>query len=154
MKPKDVAHVSDAYINRLDLSKYMTSENVHKIRIAYSNIEISYSFNKIKELALPQKSGNAKRPLWFYLVKNGFVEYPPKNHCQVLQANPKDKDTRLKGIYVRRCKCGKRPFADRCVGYSWWIYCADCGIQGAKSDDLEGAIENWNENDISYSTSE
>ena len=58
------------------------------------------------------------------------------------------KDPVLKGLYVKRCKCGARPSHDRiAIGNPpQWIGCA-CGRTGKSSTDLQKAIDNWN-NDI------
>ena len=55
------------------------------------------------------------------------------------------KDPVLAGIYVKRCKCGARPYHDRTAigtGLHWIGY--ECG-KTAKCDwDLQVAIDNWN----------
>ena len=58
------------------------------------------------------------------------------------------KDENLKGIYVRRCKCGERPYLDRIYGYSsnYWIAC-NCGYRGEVGT-KEEAIDNWNKGKI------
>ena len=58
------------------------------------------------------------------------------------------KDERLKGIYVRRCKCGERPQSDREISvWSWWINC-ECGCQARSGDSLQEAVDNWNKGDF------
>lgn len=58
------------------------------------------------------------------------------------------KDPELKGIYVKRCKCGARPYYDRCFisTIPQWIAC-NCGRTGKSVSNKETAIFNWN-NDI------
>jgi len=58
------------------------------------------------------------------------------------------KDPVLKGIYVKRCKCGARPNHDRVASAqpSHWIACS-CGRTGKSSLNFQEAIDNWN-NDI------
>jgi hypothetical protein len=55
------------------------------------------------------------------------------------------KDPELKGIYVKRCKCGARPYIDRIaiVPTPWWIQC-NCGRTGESDTDKQVAIDNWN----------
>lgn len=61
------------------------------------------------------------------------------------------KDPELKGIYVKRCKCGARPYYDRVMTYpiSHWIAC-NCGRTGISDIDKDVAIDNWNKNKLSY----
>ena len=61
--------------------------------------------------------------------------------------NAKDPD--LKGIYVRRCKCGGRPYLDRIaiVPTPWWIGC-NCGQTGESGLSISEAVENWNDGKI------
>ena len=60
-----------------------------------------------------------------------------------MEKYPKDKE--LKGIYVKRCKCGARPYLDRIVIYPtpFWIAC-NCGRIGESDTDKQEAINNWN----------
>jgi len=61
------------------------------------------------------------------------------------------KDPELEGIYVKRCKCGARPYHDRIaiVPTPHWIQC-ECG-RCSKSDlDKQVAIDNWNNDIIEY----
>jgi hypothetical protein len=55
------------------------------------------------------------------------------------------KDPELKGIYVKRCKCGARPYYDRISIYPTphWIKC-NCGRSGESASDKQKAIDNWN----------
>lgn len=57
------------------------------------------------------------------------------------------KDPELKGLYVKRCKCGARPFYDRIAVYPTpkWIKC-QCGRTGKSDISKEIAINNWNNN--------
>lgn len=59
------------------------------------------------------------------------------------------KDPELKGIYVKRCKCGTRPYIDRIaiVPTPWWIKC-ECGRTGKSDIDKQKAIDNWNNNKL------
>lgn len=62
---------------------------------------------------------------------------------------PKDPD--LKGIYVKRCKCGARPYLDR-IAISpsrYWIAC-NCGKRSISDQDFDKAINNWNKNKLYY----
>ena len=61
------------------------------------------------------------------------------------------KDPDLKGIYVKRCKCGNRPHLDRDVSppTTWWIKC-NCGRWGEIDVDKQVAIANWNNNKLIY----
>lgn len=65
--------------------------------------------------------------------------------------NSYPKDEQLTGIYVKRCKCGARPYLDRCPAFitTWWIAC-NCGRIGKSDIDQDIAIENWNNNKLSY----
>lgn len=55
------------------------------------------------------------------------------------------KDPLLKGIYVRRCKCGDRPHLDRLWGLgAWWLTCYKCKNTCITGDSIESAAENWN----------
>ena len=58
------------------------------------------------------------------------------------------KDPDLTGIYVKRCKCGARPYLDRIMisPIQWWIAC-NCGRTGNSDSNKQTAIDNWN-NDI------
>jgi len=62
---------------------------------------------------------------------------------------PKDPD--LKGIYVKRCKCGARPYYDRIaiVPMPQWIQC-NCGRIGKSDFDKQVAINNWNSDKLVY----
>lgn len=57
------------------------------------------------------------------------------------------KDPQLEGIYVKRCKCGARPFYDRIAIFPTpqWIKC-QCGRTGKSDISKENAINNWNNN--------
>lgn len=59
------------------------------------------------------------------------------------------KDPELKGVYVKRCKCGARPYIDRVAiaPTPWWIQC-DCGRKGESSLNKNKAIDNWNNNNL------
>lgn len=59
------------------------------------------------------------------------------------------KDLELKGIYVKRCKCGARPYFDRICAYPFnkWIKC-NCGRWGKPDTDKQKAIDNWNNNTL------
>lgn len=63
------------------------------------------------------------------------------------------KDPVLKGIYVRRCKCGNRPYYDRIQEeipeYGCWIAC-NCKMQGEVGVSKEEAIKNWNDGKIKH----
>lgn len=62
------------------------------------------------------------------------------------------KDPELKGLYVRRCKCGKRPQYDRidpCSDMGSWIVCV-CGREGESGSDKDAAIKNWNDGKFIY----
>lgn len=63
---------------------------------------------------------------------------------ELISRNAKDPD--LKGIYVRRCKCGGRPYLDRIaiVPTPWWLKC-NCGYSGESGDSPEEAAKFWNE---------
>jgi hypothetical protein len=62
------------------------------------------------------------------------------------------KDPELKGIYVKRCKCGARPHHDRIAVYPTpqWIAC-NCGKVGKSGLTKEEAVENWNKGEYEYS---
>jgi len=54
------------------------------------------------------------------------------------------KDPVFSGIYVKRCKCGARPYYDRIYpNFSHWVACR-CGVKGKSDKNLLKAIENWN----------
>lgn len=59
------------------------------------------------------------------------------------------KDPNLKGIYVKRCKCGARPFYDRImIGMiPKWIKC-NCGRTGKSDIDFDTAVDNWNKDNL------
>jgi hypothetical protein len=59
------------------------------------------------------------------------------------------KDPKLKGIYVKRCKCGARPHMDNIsIGSSpTWIAC-NCGRGGESDTNIDIAIENWNKDKL------
>ena len=61
------------------------------------------------------------------------------------------KDEKLTGIYVKRCKCGARPYSDEVAIGSrpTWIAC-NCGRQTKSFPTLEKAIEAWNSDDLDY----
>ena len=60
------------------------------------------------------------------------------------------KDPELKGIYVKRCKCGARPYYDRIAIYPTpqWIKCDECGRTCNSALTKEGAIDNWNNDKV------
>ena len=64
-----------------------------------------------------------------------------------MKAYPKDKE--LEGLYVKRCKCGARPYYDRIAipNGGKWISC-NCGKIGESGDSKNEAIDNWNNNKI------
>lgn len=59
----------------------------------------------------------------------------------------------LKGKYVKRCKCGLRPYYDRidpCIpSYGCCIKCT-CGNTGKAGASKQEAIDNWNNNNLAY----
>lgn len=61
------------------------------------------------------------------------------------------KDPELKGIYVKRCKCGSRPYYDRIAtpNGGHWIAC-NCGKIGESAETKKLAITNWNNNLIAH----
>lgn len=62
------------------------------------------------------------------------------------------KDPELKGKYVRRCKCGNRPYHDRCMAapITYWIAC-NCGRETmGVSTSLDTVIEWWNKGLIKH----
>ena len=61
------------------------------------------------------------------------------------------KDPNLKGLYVKRCKCGARPYFDRISAppFPKWIAC-NCGKTGRSDVDKQKAIDNWNNNILEY----
>lgn len=63
------------------------------------------------------------------------------------------KDPELRGIYVKRCKCGARPYFDRIdpwlLSRGCWIQCP-CGRTGESGSTKQEAIDNWNNNFMSY----
>jgi len=61
------------------------------------------------------------------------------------------KDPELKGMYVKRCKCGARPYHDRIAIYPppQWIGC-NCGRTAEASLDKQEAIDNWNNDILSH----
>jgi hypothetical protein len=61
------------------------------------------------------------------------------------------KDPDLKGIYVKRCKCGARPSLDRDVSppTTWWIGC-NCGRNSEPDVSKQKTIDNWNDNKLIY----
>ena len=60
------------------------------------------------------------------------------------------KDEQLTGIYVKRCKCGARPYMDRVMsgGTPKWIKCGNCGRTSDSDCDKQTAIDNWNQDKI------
>lgn len=62
-----------------------------------------------------------------------------------------EKDPELKGIYVKRCKCGARPYYDRIAIYPppQWIRC-NCGRTGESDLNKKIAIDNWNNDKLSH----
>ena len=64
---------------------------------------------------------------------------------------PPYRDPELRGVYVRRCKCGKRLQFDRIDPYAHWMGCwitCICGRTAKSGDSKESASENWNNNYI------
>lgn len=63
------------------------------------------------------------------------------------------RDPELRGVYVKRCKCGKRPQYDRvdpCMpSYGCWITCI-CGKEGLSGSSKTEAIDNWNDGKLIY----
>jgi hypothetical protein len=61
------------------------------------------------------------------------------------------KDPELEGIYVKRCKCGARPYFDRIAIYptSYWIAC-NCGRIGTSAFTKEECIDNWNHDKLVF----
>lgn len=61
------------------------------------------------------------------------------------------KDPNLTGIYVKRCKCGARPYYDRISinPMPQWIKC-NCGRTGKSDLDKQTAIDNWNNNKLEW----
>ena len=59
-----------------------------------------------------------------------------------------NKDIQLKGIYVRRCKCGNRTYLDRIaiIPTIYWLQCFQCCRTGKSGFSKEEAIKNWNDN--------
>jgi hypothetical protein len=58
------------------------------------------------------------------------------------------KDPELKGIYVKRCKCGARPYYDRiCTSPIIHFIGCTCGRMAVGDNRKQIAIDNWN-NDI------
>lgn len=62
------------------------------------------------------------------------------------------KDPELKGIYVKRCKCGARPYYDRIAVFPkpQWIKCNYCKRTGESDFTKQGAIDNWNNDKLIY----
>ena len=62
------------------------------------------------------------------------------------------KDKQLEGIYVKRCKCGARPYMDRIMagGIPKWLKCDSCGRTSVSDCDKQVAIDNWNNDKIEY----
>lgn len=57
------------------------------------------------------------------------------------------KDPELEGIYVKRCKCGARPYYDRIDPYASWMGCwieCRCGKVGESGSSKQEAVDNWN----------
>ena len=61
------------------------------------------------------------------------------------------KDEELKCIYVKRCKCGARPYFDRISipNGGQWIAC-NCGRITDSGHTKQEAIDNWNNDKITY----
>ena len=63
------------------------------------------------------------------------------------------KDPELEGIYVKRCKCGARPYYDRIdpliPSYGCWIAC-NCGRIGKSGSSKQEAIDNWNAGEMDF----
>ncbi len=59
------------------------------------------------------------------------------------------KDPELKSIYVKRCKCGLRPYYDRVSGAGHWIAC-NCKKSGKVAFSKKEAIENWNAGKLDF----
>lgn len=61
------------------------------------------------------------------------------------------KEPELKGISVKRCVCGERPYHDK-IGKSptpQWIQCI-CGRTGKSDLNKQVAIDNWNNDILDY----
>lgn len=60
------------------------------------------------------------------------------------------KDPQLEGFYVKRCKCGARPYMDRiCIGGEpKWLKCDFCHKETDSDSDKQVAIDNWNNEKI------
>lgn len=59
------------------------------------------------------------------------------------------KDEELQGIYVKRCKCGARPYFDRIsIPNESKLIACNCGLIGKSADTKQNAIDNWNMNKI------
>lgn len=63
---------------------------------------------------------------------------------------PKDKE--FEGVYVKRCKCGARPYWDRIASpftSGGWVAC-NCGRSGKTGLTKDEAIQNWNNDKLDY----
>jgi len=60
------------------------------------------------------------------------------------------KDPELEGIYVKRCKCGARPYYDRICTYPTihFISCYCCDRMAVGDSDKQKAIDNWNNDNL------
>lgn len=69
------------------------------------------------------------------------------------KTNQITKDPALANIYVRRCKCGERPYYDRILeeipSYGCWVQCT-CGLVGESGSSKKEAIDNWNAGKIKH----
>lgn len=63
------------------------------------------------------------------------------------------KDRVLSGVYVRRCRCGRRPWHDRIFGCTthtnerYWLHCC-CGLKTDEYKELVDAVEAWNQQKV------
>jgi len=61
------------------------------------------------------------------------------------------KDPQLEGIYVKRCKCGSRPYLDRIFGHGiYWLKCSNCDKTSESGNNINTAVDNWNNNKLTY----
>ena len=63
------------------------------------------------------------------------------------------KDPKLNNIYVKRCKCGARPYSDRMLFPSYtlyWIQCNYCNKSSVSDISLKKTISNWNNDKLTY----
>ncbi len=80
--------------------------------------------------------------------------FDPDTQLMILDGfnfNSTKMDNELKGVFVKRCKCGAIPYYDRiCIFPTLhWIAC-NCGRTGKSSTDKNECINNWNTDKINY----